>query len=85
MEVAGKIYKGGNTSITTIAAYTNCTSNDRKLKGGESASTTNPETGRAGKRKTRNAGHTSDRLTGGKNACCMAPVTLQKSVKYEEL
>ena len=51
METAEKIYKDGNTSKTPTRADANRASHGRKRKGGESASPTNPERGRAGKRK----------------------------------
>ena len=66
MEVAEKIYEGGNTSKTPIRADAKRASHGRKRKGGESASPTNPGTGRAGKRKKTNTVHPSNRLTGGK-------------------
>ena len=66
MEVVDKIYEGGNTYKTPSRTNSNRASHDGKRKGGESASPTNPETGRAGKRKTRNAVHPIYHPTGGK-------------------
>ena len=66
MEAAEKIYEGRNTSKTQPREDANRASHGRKRKGGEAASPTNPDTSRTGKRKTRNAGHPSDRLTRGK-------------------
>ena len=73
-EVAEKIYEGGNTSKTLPMADANRASHGSKRKGVEAASPTNPETARAGKRKTRNAGHPSDRLTGGKTCLLYGPM-----------
>ena len=66
MEVTEKIYEGGNTSKNQPRADVNRASHGRKQKGGEYASPTNPRTGRAGKRKAKNAGHPIDLLAGGK-------------------
>ena len=73
MEVTEKIYKYGNTPKNPPRADSNRASHGRKQKGGEAASPTNSETGRAGKRKTRNAGHRSDRMTGGKTRLFHGP------------
>ena len=74
MEAAGKIYGGGNTSKNPPREDANRASHGSKRKGVEAASPTNPETARAGKRKTRNAGHPSDRLTGGKTCLLYGPM-----------
>ena len=66
MEVSEQIYKVRKTSKTPPRADANRASHVRKQKGGESASPTNTNKGRTGKRKTRYAGNTSNRLTGGK-------------------
>ena len=63
MEFTEKIYEGGKTYETPPRADANRASRGRKRKGGEAASTTNPDTGRTDKRKTRNAGHPSDQPT----------------------
>ena len=73
MEVAEKNYKGGNNSKTTITEDTNHTSHGRKRKGGEAASPTNTEKIRAGKHKTRNVGHPSDRPIRGKTCLLHGP------------
>ena len=82
MEVTEKICEGETTSKTPPRADASRSSHARKRKGEEVDSPTNPEKGRAGNHKTRNAGYTSDRPTRGKCACCMAPGTIQKSVNY---
>ena len=66
MEVAKIIYKDVNTSKTPIRAEANRAIHIRKRNVGEAASPTNPETGRAGKRRTRNAYHPRDWATRGK-------------------
>ena len=66
MEIAEKVYKRGTSSKSTIRADSNRASHVRKRKGGEPAYPTNPEKGRAGKRKKTHAGHPSDRRTGDK-------------------
>ena len=66
MKVTEKIYKGVNTSKTPNRAYANRASHGRKRKGGEAASPINPDTGRAGKSKTINAGHPINLPTGRK-------------------
>ena len=63
MEVAEKVYEGGTPSKTSIGVDSNRASHGRKRRGGESNSPTNPEKGRVGKRKSKNAGHPSDRPT----------------------
>ena len=73
MEVAKKIYECGNTYKTPIRVDANRAIHDRKLKGGESALSTNPNTVRAGKRKTRNASHPGNRPTRGKSCLFHGP------------
>ena len=73
MEVTDKIYKGGNTSKTLPRADNNCAIQGRKQKRGEATPPTNPETGRAGKSNTRNAGHPGDCTTGGKKCFLNSP------------
>ena len=68
-----KIYKGGTTSKNPIREDTDRTSHGRKRKGREDSSPTNPKKGRSGKRKTKNAGHPSDRPTGGKTCLLHGP------------
>ena len=53
MEVAEKIYEGGTVSKNPFRADSNRAIGVRKQKGVESASSTNPETGRSGKKKTK--------------------------------
>ena len=53
IEVAEKIYKSGNTSKNPIREDTNWASHGRNRKGGKTASPTNPETGGAGKCRTK--------------------------------
>ena len=51
MDIAEQVYKGGKPSKTTTGEDANHASHDSKYKEGEAASPTNPEKGRAGKRK----------------------------------
>ena len=69
----GKFYECGTTSKNTIKADANRASHGRKIKGGESALPTNPEKGRTGKRKARNAGHPINRPTGVKTCLLHGP------------
>ena len=73
LEVADKIYKGVTTSKTPIRADANCDSQIRKQKGGEAASPIDPRKGRAGKHKTKNAGHPSNQPTKGKTCLLHVP------------
>ena len=63
IEVREKVYKGGTPSKIPIRVDVNRASNGRKLKRGEAALPTNPEKGRAGKRRTKKSGHPSNPLT----------------------
>ena len=80
VKISKQVYKGGTTSKTTIRADANRSSHGKK--GGESASPTNLNKGRAVKIKKKHAGHMSSCTTGEKNACFMDPDTPQRSVKY---
>ena len=83
MEVAEQVYEGGTPSKIPTSAEANRDGHVSKRMGGESASPTNPEKVRAGKCKTKHACHSSDAPTGTeKHACCMAPDTRWKSIKY---
>ena len=81
MEAAEKIYEGGNTSKNKPRTESNRVSNGRKRKGGESASTINPEMGRSGKCKTRNSVHLINRPTGGETCLCHGPMNSIKECK----
>ena len=59
-EIAEAIYKGVAPSKNTQQAESYRASSDRNKKGGASASPSNPEQGRAGKRKISNTGHPSN-------------------------
>ena len=63
MEVAEKVYEYGTTSKTPIRKDVNRAGHGRKLQGGEVASPTNPRKSCADKRKTRNAGKSSNEKT----------------------
>ena len=66
----GKIYKGnGTTYETKIRADANRASHVRKRKGRGAASPTNPETGRAGKRKKKMQDIRAIVQPEGKHAC----------------
>ena len=81
MEIAEAVYEGGAPSKNTQRSESECSSSVRKKKGGSSASPSNPNKGRADKRKRNDAGHPSDTPTHAKkHAYCMSPGTLQKSV-----
>ena len=69
MEVAEHVYEGGTPSKIPTREYANRDGHVRKLKGGESASPTNPEKGRDGKWKTENAGHPRYAPTVVKKTC----------------
>ena len=71
MEVAEQVYEEVTTSKIPTREEANRDGNVRKQKGGESASTTNPEKGCAGKRKKKDAGHPSDALIGAKKTCLL--------------
>ena len=71
LEIAEKFYGGGKPSQTPTRAYAKDGGHVSKLKGGEDALPTNPKKGRSGKRKTKNAGHPSDALTGDKKTCML--------------
>ena len=73
MEVAEKIYEVRNTYKNLPRAYANCASHVRKIKWGESAPHTIPETVCTDKRKTRNTGHPNNRPTGGKTCLLHGP------------
>ena len=66
MEIAEKFYKGGTTSKTIHQSDDNCSCNRRNQKEGESASLSNPEKARAGKRKKIYAGDWKNQTTRGK-------------------
>ena len=66
MEAAEQVYKGVTPSKIPTREEANCDVHVRKQKGGESALPTNTKKGRAGKHKTKNAGHTSDAPTEAK-------------------
>ena len=83
MEVAEQLYEGGTPSKIPTWSEANLDIHVRKQKGEESSWPTNLKKCRAGKRKTKNAGHMSDAPTvAEKHSCCMAKNTPQKSVKY---
>ena len=69
MEVAEQVCEGGAPSKTSTRAHANCDGRVSKWKGGEAALPTNPEKGRAGKRKTKSVGHLSHAPSGAKNKC----------------
>ena len=71
MEIAEAIYKGGAPSKNTQRAEADRASFGRKKKGRASTLPYNPEQGRSGKRKGRNAGHLSDEPTGAKKTCLL--------------
>ena len=71
MEIFGKVRKGRTPSKTPIMEDSNCDRHVRKRKGGEAASPTNREKGRAGKRKIKNTGHPSDASTSAKKSCIL--------------
>ena len=71
MEVSEQGYEEGTSCKTPTSEEANRDGHVRKWKGGEAASPTIPEKGRAGKRKTKSAGHTSDALTGAKKTCLL--------------
>ena len=73
MEIAEKIYEGRNTPKTPTREDSNRASLDRKKKLGEAASPNNPKMGHSGKCKTKNAGHPSDRPTGGRTCVLHGP------------
>ena len=74
MDIAEQVYEGGTPSkITAHRADANRVSHSRKRKGGEAASPTNPEKGRAGKLKKNYAGHPSDRMTSDKTCVLHGP------------
>ena len=82
MEVAEQVYEGGTPSKIPTRAETNREGHVRKQKLGEAASPANPETDRAGKRRTKMQATRAIGPLEGKNDCCMEPGTIQKSVKY---
>ena len=83
MEVSEQIYETGTPSKTPTMLKANCDGNVRGKKEGEATSSTNPEKGHSGNRKTKNAGHLSDAPTGAKkHACCMSPDTPHSSITY---
>ena len=71
MEITDSIYKGGAPSKNTQWAEANRVSLGREKKGRVSASPSNPEKVRDGKRKRNNAGHSGDAPTGAKKTCLL--------------
>ena len=71
MEAAEQVYKGVTPSKIPTREEANRDVHVRKQKGGESALPTNTKKGRAGKHKTKNAGHTSDAPNEAKNTCLL--------------
>ena len=71
MEIVEVIYEGGATSKNNSRAESDPTISGRKKKGGASASPSNPEQGRNGKRKRSNAVHPSGEPTGANKTCLL--------------
>ena len=71
MYITGSIYKGGAPSKNAQQVEAYCASYGRKKKWGTSASPSNPDQGRSGKRKRSNADHMSNEPTGAKKICLM--------------
>ena len=69
MEIAEAIYEGGAPSKNSQQAEADRSSFGRKQKGEGSASPSNPEKGRADKRKRNDAGHPSNAPNGKKKTC----------------
>ena len=83
MEVAEKFHKGGTPSKTPTRSEANRDGHVRKRNGGEAASSTNPEKGRADKRKTKIQAIRVMRRPDQKiHACFVAPDTPHMSVMY---
>ena len=71
VEISEQIYEGGTPSKKRTRADANHDGHVRKCKRGEATSPTNPDKGRAGKIKAKNAGHPSDVKTGAKKTCML--------------
>ena len=71
MEILETIYEGGAPYKNTQREEADRASSSINKKGGASASPSNPDQGRADKRKIINAGHPSNELTGAKKTCLL--------------
>ena len=69
IEISEQLYEVGTPSKTPTRAETNRDTHIRKRKVVESDSSSNPEKGLTGKRKTKNSGSPSDVPTRAENIC----------------